>query len=47
MSTKSFRDFPQVFSVYLHYAGIYQGVIQEDEDEVIKVLREDIIHNIH
>ena len=30
-----------------HCAGIYQDVVQEDEDKVIKVIGEDIIHHIH
>ena len=37
----------QVFNVYLHYVGIYQDVVQKDEDKVIKVIGEDIIHHIH
>ena len=33
--------------MYLHCAAIYQDVVQEDKNEVIKVIGEDIIHHIH
>ena len=47
MSTKGFQYFPQVFSMDLHCAGIYQDVVQEDEDKIIKLIGEDIVHHIH
>ena len=38
---------PSVQHVSPLCVGIYQDVVQEDEDEVIKVIGEDIVHHIH
>ena len=36
-----------MFSLYLHYAGIYEDAVQQHKDKIIKLIGEDIVHHVY
>ena len=44
---QSLENKPQVFSMFCYSLGKYQDVINENNDKVIQMFSEDVLHKMH